>query len=273
LDRSSSGWPKRYTRPLPYSFAKVTTNPNFLPKKPNIAPLALRACQPVAAMITSIVAPSGAWKHRDQHRLFGAHILGRRFRRVCFRGAFADDGQLLDHHLFNPDGQQASFGHHQRRAVATAGFAPALFALAQVGVDLLQPAAHHHLGDRHLRRRPGQPLRQRHGDVIGALHHGSQDDGLGSGECLVMVVSYCWSWSASHAAVMAYCSIWWRQAGSSCMFALAEIAVGDLAQEAVVVVQDANIAPVDLVGMSVKWSSLRAVNRASIASIWNLVVI
>jgi len=57
------------------------------------------------------------------------------------------------------------------------------------------------------------------------------------------------------------------------MFALAEIAVGDLAQEAVVVVQDANIARVDLVGMSVKWSSLRAVNRASIASIWNLVVI
>jgi hypothetical protein len=56
------------------------------------------------------------------------------------------------------------------------------------------------------------------------------------------------------------------------MFALLERAVGDLAQQAGVVVQGADIAPVDLVGWVSKWSSLRAFRRSSIASIWNLVV-
>jgi hypothetical protein len=56
------------------------------------------------------------------------------------------------------------------------------------------------------------------------------------------------------------------------VFALAKGAVGDLAQQARIVVHGANVAPVDLVGYASKWSSLRVVNRSSIASIWNLAV-
>ena len=49
-----------YTRPRSSSFVDVTTNLSFLPKAPDMAPRALCRCQPVAAMIASIVAPSGA---------------------------------------------------------------------------------------------------------------------------------------------------------------------------------------------------------------------
>jgi hypothetical protein len=58
--------------------------------------------------------------------------------------------------------------------------------------------------------------------------------------------------SASHTAVMASCSIWWRRAGSSGMFTLLEGAVGDLAQQAGVMVQSADMAPVNLVGVSLE---------------------
>ncbi len=54
------------------------------------------------------------------------------------------------------------------------------------------------------------------------------------------------------AAVMASCSIWWRWAGSIGMFARLERAVGDLAQHAGVVLQRADIAPVDLVGVGLE---------------------
>src|SRR3989338_420639 len=56
--------------------------------------------------------------------------------------------------------------------------------------------------------------------------------------------------SASHAAVIASCSICWRWAGSSGMFALLEGGVGDLAQKAGVVIEGADVAPVDIVGVS-----------------------
>ena len=49
--------------------------------------------------------------------------------------------------------------------------------------------------------------------------------------------------SASHAAVIAFCSIWWRWAGSSGMLTLLEGAVGDPAQQARVVLQGADMAP------------------------------
>jgi hypothetical protein len=63
-----------------------------------------------------------------------------------------------------------------------ASLTPKWFAPAQVGVDLLQPAVFDHLGDGHLRRRTGQPLGQRQGDVLGALGPGTEDDGLSFGE-------------------------------------------------------------------------------------------
>ena len=42
------------------SFSEATTSPNFLPNAPDMAPLAVCANHPVAATISSIVAPSGA---------------------------------------------------------------------------------------------------------------------------------------------------------------------------------------------------------------------
>ena len=50
----------RYTRPLPASFSDVTVRPSFLPNPPDIKPRALCDSQPVAAMMVSMVAPSGA---------------------------------------------------------------------------------------------------------------------------------------------------------------------------------------------------------------------
>jgi len=51
---------------------------------------------------------------------------------------------------------------------------------------------------------------------------------------------------------IASCLIWWRWAGSSGMLALFERAVSDLAQQARVIVQGANVAPVDLVEVGVE---------------------
>lgn len=49
------------TRPLSASLAEVTISPSFLLSTPDMAPRALWACHPVAEMISSIVAPMGAF--------------------------------------------------------------------------------------------------------------------------------------------------------------------------------------------------------------------
>jgi len=76
-------------------------------------------------------------------------------------------GHGLDHHWIDPKSQQPCISDHQRGAATIAGFAPERLAAAQVGVDLLQPAALGHPGNRHLRRRTMQPFGQRQGEVFG----------------------------------------------------------------------------------------------------------
>ena len=88
----------------------------------------------------------------------------------------------LHHHLLNPDGRQPRVGEHPRGAMPIAGFSPQWLIPPQVGVDLLQPAVFDHPRDGHLRRRTGQPLGQRQGDVFRALGLGAEDDGLGFGQ-------------------------------------------------------------------------------------------
>ena len=56
----ASGYEMRYTRPRPSTFSEVTSSPSFFFSAPAIAPRTVCDCQPVAAMISSMVAPSGA---------------------------------------------------------------------------------------------------------------------------------------------------------------------------------------------------------------------
>ena len=90
-----------------------------------------------------------------------------------------------------------------------AGLAPKRLAAVQVDIDHLQPAAFNHLHDGHLRCRTRQPVRQWHGDVVGALGCGSQDGSLSFGEyghCgyLLLVVFCKEDDDAGHAVVVAF---------------------------------------------------------------------
>mgnify|MGYP002648320989 CR=1 FL=1 len=87
------------------------------------------------------------------------------------------------------DGGEACVGGDQCDAVAVAGLAPDGFALAQVGINLLQQALGEHRADHLGGGAAAQAIGQRQGDAVLALCGGAEDDCLGIGNLRHGVVS------------------------------------------------------------------------------------
>lgn len=97
------------------------------------------------------------WYVWDQGPGLPGFVVGRLFRLLLLpRLPQACDGAC--HHRLDSDGLETGLGGNQRGAMAIAGLAPHRFAVPQVGLALLEPAAGDHLADDHFGGGADQPL-------------------------------------------------------------------------------------------------------------------
>jgi hypothetical protein len=106
-----------------------------------------------------------------------------------------------------------------------------------------------HLGDSHLRRSAVQPLRQRHGQSVGARSRTAEDDGLRISEFWHVGLRAPGPRDATpfYEARPRIAELVWGVFALLGEFAFTEGAVGDLAQHANLVAQVANITALDLI--------------------------
>lgn len=185
----------------------------------------------------------------------------RRVRRAHGRGV-----RVLG---LDADGGEARVGGDQRNAVAIAGFAPHGFALAQVGVDLLQQALGDHRADHLGGGTTAQALGQRQGDALGSLRGGAQDQGLGVGKLGHRGLPYRGAQDAGPSTRPSPAGRGWRDGWlgySACSPSPKRKSVIFRRSLATLLIEP-TLPQLTASGSKLKWSSLSARSRASIASI------